>query len=171
MTATADSYTLGRVSPSDVLETLDVRNACADDLTRRFGFGAWSARGHLPTARMQARDKYVLAARLDGRCIATMTLSTQRPRVHRREWFAQPAAIACYLTGLYVLPDVQGRGVGTWMMRHADAIAKQWRCPGLRFDAYVGPAGAAPFYHKLGYESRGEHEVAGVMLEVFERCF
>ncbi len=171
MTATLETLTLVPLAPSQVMEAVRLRNACADDLSRRYGAGPWSSHGHAITMRALARERCVLVAQRTGRSVATMTLGTECPRVHRPEWFAKPTSKACYLTGLYVSPDEQGRGVGTWMMAQADRIAQTWSCAALRFDAYKGPAGAVPFYRRLGYASRGQFEVAGVWLELFERCF
>lgn len=171
MTATLHDLHLHRLTPREAAQLVAIRNACADALTERFGVGPWSSHGHLVSTRQLTREKHAFVARLDGRSVATMTLSEQRPGVHRADWFAAPTARACYLTGLYVLPDLQRLGVGTWMMTQADRIAREWGCVALRFDAYAGPGGASRFYQRLGYESRGRREVCGIALEVFERRF
>lgn len=64
-----------------------------------------------------------------------------------------------YFQYLGVLPQQQGKGYGTAMMRHITAIADQANMPCYLETA---SAGAVPMYHRYGFETVLEEEIIGV---------
>jgi GNAT superfamily N-acetyltransferase len=54
-----------------------------------------------------------------------------------------------------VLPEYQGRGIGTWCMRRVERLARGAGCVAVRLDAYERYAELLRFYEKLGYRRKG----------------
>lgn len=172
MTTTALQPALIEVAPHDshlLRDIWNVRAACAHDLHNRFGEGHWAQVAPLLHLRRVAEKKHVYAVRRANRTVATFVLSRIGPSFLRPRYFHDPAAPAAFLTALAVLPEYQGHGLGRWCMQQAEAIARQWGCQALRFDAYDHPAGAWAFYDRGGYQRRAKLDVYGVPLIAYER--
>ncbi|MCA9914612.1 MAG: GNAT family N-acetyltransferase, partial [Anaerolineae bacterium] len=84
----------------------------------------------------------------------------------------EPAARAYYLGGVGVLPMMQGRGVGRWLMQQADAVTVANGCKAIRFDAVSFNQPLLRFYDSLGYERRREFSTeSGKGMICYERTF
>src|SRR5262245_1606348 len=85
-----------------------VRTAVAQDMTRRFGEGHWSARPTRAEVARQLRASQVLVARRDGEIIGTVRLMrTSFPATIDTRAFT-PVAEAFYVLGLAVAPHCRG---------------------------------------------------------------
>lgn len=144
--------------------------AVAEQLTRDYGPGHWSAavsdRGVLHA--MRTSRVYVMRRR--GAVIATLRLATKKPWAIDVTYFT-----ACkrplYLTDMAVAPNVQRSGIGRRCVEDAQDIARAW--PGgpgdaIRLDAYDAAAGAGPFYAKCGFREVGRVAYRGTPLLYFE---
>ncbi|MBL8348304.1 MAG: GNAT family N-acetyltransferase [Rubrivivax sp.] len=67
-----------------------------------------------------------------------------------------PAVAGCLeLARLYVGPGAQGRGVGSALLRRAEAQAGARGCPGLWLTAWIENTKARAFYARAGYQDLG----------------
>ncbi|MFZ5625492.1 MAG: GNAT family N-acetyltransferase [Gemmatimonadota bacterium] len=163
--------TLVRLTPEQVAEIHPIMRATATDLATRYGRGHWSYTPSLDRLAVQAERRHVFAVRRRGRAVATLALNRKAPGWYHLERFRFPADPAAYLSNLAVLPGLQGQGIGRWCVSEAERMAAEWGCLALRFDAYDSPAGAAPFYRKCGFVSRGPFVFNRVPLILFEKTW
>src|SRR5688572_6484965 len=82
-----------------------LRNAVADDMTRRFGEGHWSAHSSAAEVVQQMSGSHVLVARRGRRIIGTVRLATAQPSAIDASAFT-PVASALYVLGLGVAPTI-----------------------------------------------------------------
>lgn len=59
--------------------------------------------------------------------------------------------LGSFVGGLFVAPEVQGRGIGRALIGHAMSL----RGPVLELEVYARNAGARAFYRRLGFRERG----------------
>ena len=82
---------------------------------------------------------------------------------------------ALYLSKLAILPDRQGRGLGTWCVAQVEALAAAQGCTVIRFDAIAAHSALLRFYERLGYVERPAprsliSRVASSSVVVFEKA-
>jgi GNAT superfamily N-acetyltransferase len=153
---------------SDAAELALLRTAVADDLTRRYGPGHWSAAVTERGERRSIEASRVLVARgAAGSIIATLRLATKKPWAIDKGYFASVRR-PLYLTDMAVAPALQRMGTGRRILEEAKAIAAAWPADAIRLDAYDAAAGAAPFYAKCGFHEVGRVTYRGVPLVYFE---
>lgn len=144
-----------------------LRNSASDHLTAKFGNGHWSGmvseRGVL--YEMQRGTAYVM--RNDGKVIATLILSTQKPWTIDRKFFNESNR-PLYLTSMAVTPELQRQGIGRLCIEGALEAAKKWPGDAIRLDAYDAEAGAGEFYRKCGFREVGRASYRDVPLIYFE---
>jgi GNAT superfamily N-acetyltransferase len=145
-----------------------VRIAAADDLTRRFGDGHWSAHTNPEAVLRDLKGSQVLAARERGRIIGTLTLQRKKPWAIDVAYFTA-ARTPLYLINMAVEPNRQGAGVGRALLGAALEAARAHPADTIRLDAYDLDAGAGGFYRKCGYTQVGGKVYRGVPLLYFER--
>jgi ribosomal protein S18 acetylase RimI-like enzyme len=138
----------------DVAVVMRLRAAVAEDLTRRFGHGHWSAVATEKAVLRDIRTAHVLLARHGSRTVGTLRLSTRKPWAIDPKYFS-PCSTVLYLTDMAVDPELQGRGIGRRCLTQARTIAAAWPADAIRLDAYDGDAGAGEFYRKCGFHERG----------------
>jgi GNAT superfamily N-acetyltransferase len=153
---------------SDAAELALLRTAVADDLTRRYGPGHWSAAVTERGERRSIETSRVLIARgATGSIIATLRLATKKPWAIDKGYFAAVRR-PLYLTDMAVAPALQRLGTGRRILEQAKAVAAAWPADAIRLDAYDAAAGAAPFYAKCGFREVGRVTYRGVPLVYFE---
>lgn len=153
---------------TDAAELALLRTAVADDLTRRYGPGHWSAAVTERGERRSIETSRVLIARgSTGSIIATLRLATKKPWAIDKGYFATVRR-PLYLTDMAVAPVLQRRGTGRRILEEAKAVAAAWPAEAIRLDAYDAAAGAAPFYSKCGFREVGRVTYRGVPLVYFE---
>jgi GNAT superfamily N-acetyltransferase len=161
--------TFSHATPDDTAVIVALRGAAAQDLTKRFGHGHWSA---IPTERgvlSSMRHAKILMGRSSrGELVAVLRLATKKPWAIDIAYFT-PCRKALYLTDMAVAPRVQGRGVGRALLEEAWALALAWPADAVRLDAYDAPAGAGGFYLKCGLEERGRVVHRNTPLIYYER--
>jgi len=157
-------------TPEDAAELAVLHTAASDELTRRFGQGAWSGsaseREILATMRLPKFSKK-LVARARGRIIGTLRLATKKPWAIDVSYFT-PVARPLYLVGMAVHPRHQGKGVGRALVEEAAALARDWPGDAIRLDAWDAEAGAGAFYAKCGFCKAAHAKYKGTPLVYFE---
>jgi predicted N-acetyltransferase YhbS len=157
-------------TPEDAAELAALQTAAADELTRRFGQGAWSGaaseRGILATMRLPKFSKK-LVARDRGKIIGTLRLATKKPWAIDVSYFT-PVPRPLYLVGMAVDPRHQGKGVGRALVNEAAALARDWPGDAIRLDAWDAEAGAGAFYAKCGFRKAAHATYKGAPLVYYE---
>ncbi len=150
-------YSFAVATEADAGALAALRNAVADALTWKYGHGAWSPTTTEAGVRhefRQPRVSRILVARQGDAVIGTLRLATKKP------WAIDPAYFAAvdrplYLTSMAVHPDRQRQGLGTALIREAEATARAWPADAIRLDAFDAAAGAGAFYVKCGLREVG----------------
>ena len=159
---------MGVATQADAEAIATLRNAAADDLTRRFGKGHWSGQCSERGVLLGLRTSRVLVARSGREIVGTLRLATKKPWAIDVSYFtAVPRAI--YLLDMTVLPARQGEGIGRRLLDAADTEVRAWPAQSIRLDAYDAEAGAGSFYAKAGYREVGRVVYRGNPLVYFER--
>jgi GNAT superfamily N-acetyltransferase len=165
---TRESLTVMTAREEDAGELAVLRTAVAQQLTREFGHGHWSAivteRGELRSIKT---SRILIARDATAGIVATLRLATKKP------WAIEPAYFAdvrrpLYLTDMAVAPHMQRTGVGRRLLEQAKAVGVTWPADAIRLDAYDHAAGAGPFYAKCGFRQVGRVTYRGVPLIYFE---
>ena len=152
---------------ADAAALAALRSAVAQDMTRRFGQGHWSACPSKAEVLRQLRASQVLVARQDAELIGTVRLVRAMPWAIDSSAFT-PVRQALYVLGLAVAPQYRGQGVGHQLMEAAKDAARDSGAQALWLDAYEHAAGAGPFYLKCGFSRVGRTRYRELPLIYFE---
>ncbi len=152
---------------ADAIVIAAVRNAAAEDLTRRYGRGHWSGGVTERGVLYGMRSSRVLVARDPDRIVATLRLATKKPWAIDTAYFAMVRR-PLYLLDMAVEPSCQRRRLGSLLVEEAKSVARAWPADTVRLDAYDSPAGAGPFYEKCGFREVGRVRYRQVPLVYYE---
>jgi GNAT superfamily N-acetyltransferase len=144
-----------------------LHTAVADDLTRRYGEGPWSAAPSVKGVLFGMKTSRVFIARDGGDIVATLRLATKKPWAIDTSYFA-PARRPLYLLGMAVAPGWQRRGIGRQCLGDAARIARDFPADAIRLDAWDAEAGAGEFYARCGYAEVGRRTYREAPLIYFE---
>jgi GNAT superfamily N-acetyltransferase len=106
----------------------------------------------------------VYVAELDGDAVATVTLLWDDPIY----WGARPPD-AAYVHKLAVSRACAGRRIGQNLVEWADSTAAAAGRQFLRLDCLRDNPGIRAYYERLGFEHRGDLEVNGRGMSIYER--
>ena len=106
----------------------------------------------------------VYVADVDGVAVATVTLLWDDPMY----WGERPPD-AAYVHKLAVRRDRAGRGIGAAIVEWADGEARTAGRRFLRLDCLRDDAGIRRYYERLGFEHRGDLELGGRGMSLYER--
>ncbi len=166
-------YQAVKIDPDRVVEVHQVITKCSSHLQSNLRLGQyWIPPYPMEMMRRDAQEKDVYAVSSSGRTVATFTLDTKPPSYFDRKkcmaMWQDPGAKAMYVFRLAVLPELQGKGIGSWCMRRIEGIATEARCVAVRLDAFHEYKDLLRFYEKLGYERKGTiwwHDLGAVCFE------
>jgi predicted N-acetyltransferase YhbS len=147
--------------PADARFIAALRTAVAQDMTRRFGDGHWSAIPSKAEVLKQMRASQMFVARHEDHIVGTVRLVTVNPRAMDSVGFTAVDS-ALYLLGLAVAPDWRKMGIGRQLVDAAKDAARARRAQALWLDAYDSHAGAGPFYLRCGFRRVSSSSKAGV---------
>lgn len=165
---TGQTLSVTVATDSDAGDLALLRTEVADDLTRRFGHGHWSAAVTEKGEQRSIKTSRILIARAeDAGIIATLRLATKKPWAIDKTYF-EDVPHPLYLTDMAVAPQLQRQGMGRRLLEEAKAVAAAWPADAIRLDAYDSAAGAGPFYAKCGFREVGRVTYRGVRLTYFE---
>jgi GNAT superfamily N-acetyltransferase len=153
---------------ADAAAIAAIRMAAARELTERFGAGTWSfAMETESSVQAELRSSTVLLARDEGVVVGSLRLTTRNPWLGNTDFFAR-CDRPIFLTSMAVLPRRQRQGIGRQLLDEAKQVAVEMRGEALRLDSYAGPAGAAEFYRKCGFQEVRRGDYNGTALIWFE---
>lgn len=162
------SFTLA--TSSDAAAVAALHNLVGEDLTRRFGEGMWSwrltERGVLANLRKPNFSKILIAC-AERKIVGSLRLHTKKPWAIDISYFT-PVERPLYLTGMAVLPELQGKGVGRRLLNKAEKLARDWPADAIRLDAFDAAVGAGAFYAKNGFREVARAKYKGNPLTYFE---
>ena len=99
------------------------------------------------------------AIKLDSELIGTFTIETKMPRSYLKygdiNW-QNPGLSAFYIHRLAVLPQFQGKGIGSWCLQQIEIRAINRNYSAVRLDAVKINRNLLKFYEKSGYKRVGE---------------
>ena len=149
-----------KADPQEIEPLHEILTKCGLDMQARFGLGHWVPPYPLELMRKSAEERDVYAVYDDHKLIATFTTGTSPLPYYRTipgvwECWEPSGEPALYCSRLAVLPELQGRGVGTWCMQTIERLAQAEGCRAVRFDAYDKHLQLLEFYDRLGYHRRG----------------
>jgi ribosomal protein S18 acetylase RimI-like enzyme len=151
----------------DAAELVELRDAVNQRFLSQFGKGYWIANTTERGVLFRMRRGTVFVARDCGKLIASLTLSTRKPWAIDTKYFSASKR-PIYLTGMEVIPGVQGKGIGRQCLDEACRIAREWPADAIRLDAYAETAGAGEFYRKCGFREVGRATYRKAPLIYFE---
>ncbi|GAB2685066.1 GNAT family N-acetyltransferase [Kribbella swartbergensis] len=125
---------------------MDIRPATQDDVDRLMAPAEPAARHHLRDRweTQQRGDGLFLLAHRDGEVVGHALLLKESK-------YAEVRAVhdAAEINALHAY--VQGQGIGTAIIRAAEAIAADWSKPAIGLAVAAGTVGARRLYERLGY--------------------
>jgi len=148
MARTSLSFSVAGLAEASELAAL--HTSASDDLTQRFGHRFWSSATTERGLRFRMSHSRVLIARTGKSIVGTLHLQTKKPWAIDVSYFT-PVTKALYLTGMAVLPKMQGKGIGRKLLGEALKQARAWPADAVRLDAFDAKAGAGDFYAKCGF--------------------
>jgi predicted N-acetyltransferase YhbS len=160
-------HTISVATAEDAPALVALRTAVANDMTRQFGEGDWSAAPAEALVRKQLRASRVLVARRENRIVGTVRLTTAQQWAFDTSSFS-PAKTALYVLGLAVAPEARGQGIGSDLMQAAKEAAGSWPADAVWLDAYDDRAGAGPFYVRCGFREVGRTRFGTLPLIYYE---
>jgi len=144
-----------------------LHTAVAEDLTRRFGRGPWSAATSERGMLFGMRHSRVVIARKGKGIVGTLRLPTKKPWAIDVSYFT-PAKKPLYLTHMAVIPALQRQGIGSMLLKEAVKQTRAWPADAIRLDAFDADAGAGAFYAKCGFREVGRVTYRKAPLIYFE---
>ena len=165
------SYNYFKTDFQSAGENYKILIACGKDVRARLGFTYWD-----PPIPIEDFKNDVLAGKVysvldEGRLIATFTASPEPLSYYTPSLWSNPTMKAMYVNHLGVLPEHQGKGVGTWCMERVEELTRAEGCAAVRLDAYEKNEFTLKFYEKLGYERREVIMYKEMPLQCFEKLF
>lgn len=138
------------------------------EITARLGPGHWTHGSNVAGVRRSIRQRGVYLVARGEENVASFTVGGRFPRFWPPSLWQAPDAEALGVFGIAVLPPLQRQGIGTWVMRRIEDMARERGCRFVRLDAYEENPRSVAFYRKLGYQERGRLVVNGVPILCFE---
>ncbi len=138
-----------------VPHVFEILSACARDLRER-GIHQWDE--HYPTVEIVEAD--FAAGRMhvvveEDRVIGSISLcETQDAEYARVAWTHEEPALVIHR--LCVLPEMQGRGIASRLLEHAEKLAVERGYLSIRLDTYTGNPTSVALYLKRGYTIAGQ---------------
>ena len=121
------SLSFGIAVEADAAAIAAMRNAAAEQLSRKYGQGNWSSpateRSVLLHNFMRPKFQRTLIVRDGSDIIATLCLQTKKPWAIDVKYFTNVSK-ALYLISMAVHPDWQGKGVGRMILKKAENVAR-----------------------------------------------
>ncbi len=150
---------------AEVIATL--RTLVGTHLAAIHGAGHWSRVVSAKDVLKRMATGQVFQVRQRERVIATLCLTTRKPRAIDPSYFS-PVRRPIYLVDMAVDPAHQGQGIGRWCLGEVERHVEGRSGGAIRLDAYDGPMGASDFYRRCGYREVGRAAYREVSLVYFE---
>ncbi len=162
------NFSFAQASVDEAAAIAAIKNGAAGELNTLYGKGHWSYQCTESGVRhaMTGNSK-IFIAKHQNVIAGTLRLATKKPWAIDINYFTSvPQPL--YLTDMAVLPALQHKGMGRYMLEALKPYAVQWPAQAIRLDAYDHAAGAGEFYSKCGYIECGRVRYTNNPLIYFE---
>ena len=151
-----EQFVLDKATAVDKPEILLLFQRAVEHLNAS-GIAQWDAvYPHASNVEEDIQKGQLYLMRADGRIAGVITLNQSfDPEYQKAKWTYQGNDFAV-IHRLCVSPDVQGRGVGTRIMRMAEAMLAENGIQSVRLDCFSQNSHSQRLYEKLGYRTVGE---------------
>jgi GNAT superfamily N-acetyltransferase len=163
------TYKLFKIGPGEIEPVYEILKLCGGDMKSKLGLTHWHPPYPIQLLRRDAEHRSVYTVSGDDQIIATFTIDTRPLEYYYPALWKTPEHRAMYVSHLAVLPQLQGKGIGSWCMNEIENIAAESGCRAVRLDAYEKYKQLLQFYDKLGYERRAIVKFQGLNLVCFEK--
>jgi GNAT superfamily N-acetyltransferase len=154
-----------------------MRRESSIDLTAKLGPGHWSGISKLRgiQERIALGDPEVLHRKTlyiacrDGEPVGSVSVSTFPPGFWIRRFWSEPRTLGLGVFDLVVFPELQGQGLGRFLMEGTEHLARDHDIRFVRLDAYASNPFSTAFYRHLQYDERTTIDLRGCGLVLFEK--
>jgi len=169
------TFALATLKDAKAIEQM--RHLASEDLERKLGPGPWSGRSRLASIRERLRladperlrSKTLYVALRDGLAVGSVGVGTTAPGFWRKSYWKDPKAKALGVFDLVVAPELQGRGIGRYLMDHIVNLAREHGIEYVRLDAFASNPFSTAFYRHIDFDERAAIDVRGCDLILFEK--
>lgn len=169
------SFELGHVEHAKAIQRM--RHQSSVDLTAKLGPGHWSAFSKIASVRDRLRQgdperlrhSTIYVACRGEEVLGSVVVSTYPPGFWKKRYWRDPRSGGLGVFNLVVVPEMQGQGIGRFLMAGVEQLARERRIPFVRLDAYSANPFSTAFYRHIGYEERAVIDLRGVGLILFEK--
>lgn len=161
-----------QVQNDDELATmLALLTLCGEHMHRVQGMSHWYPFGSFERFKERVADGKVYAVYEKEFLVGTFFLSEKMPHYYAEIQWENPEAKAVFGSSFGILPVMQKRGIGAWVMQAIDKQVADEGYQALRFDAVSHNKSLVAYYERLGYERRGIVGDSRVSAICFEKVF
>jgi len=155
----------------------EMRRASSENLTEKLGPGPWSSPSRLPSIRERIaladpvwlRKKTIFVALQNGAVVGSVSVASFLPSFWKPRYWSVADATALGVFDLVVFPHLQRQGLGRYLMGGVEMEARSHGFSVVRLDAFAENPHSVGFYRHIGYDDRGEIDVRGCRLRLFEK--
>jgi GNAT superfamily N-acetyltransferase len=156
---------------------VQMRQESALDLAGKLGPGHWGGSSRIESIRERIkcavpenlRRSTLYVATRDGEAVGSVVVSTYPPGFWKRSYWQEPRAAGLGVFALVVFPELQGQGLGRYLMEGTEQLARDHAIPFVRLDAYTANPFSTAFYRHIGYDERAVIDLRGCGLALFEK--
>lgn len=142
--------------PNDYHALHGILQICGEHMHRVQSMSHWYPFRGFDKFEQEVQGAFVYKVLDEGSLVGTFYLHPIARPYYTPDRWQNPNDTGLYLGGVGVMPFIQGRGVGRWLMDEVDRITQEKGYDALRFDGVKANEGLLTFYDKLGYSRRGE---------------
>ena len=164
-------HKLVKIGSDKVGEVHEILKICGLDMKSKFGLSHWVPPYPLDMLRRDAIEKDVYAVCDCEQMLAVFTIGTKPSSYYDMSIWKNPVESAIYVNRLGVLPEFQGKGLGTRCMERIEKIAEEMNCFSVRLDIIEKHVKLQDFYGRLGYQRRGIVKFRDDLLLCLEKVF
>ena len=151
-----EQFVLDKATAADKTEILLLFQRAVEHLDAS-GIAQWDAvYPHASNVEEDIRNGQLYLVRAESRIAGVITLNQSfDPEYRNAKWTYQGKDFVV-VHRLCISPDIQGRGMGTRMMRMAEAMLRENGIQSIRLDCFSQNPYSLRLYEKLGYHTVGE---------------
>lgn len=166
---------ISAAAPGDLPEILTLFDEAVLWLNNKGITGQWGTTPFSAQPNMQQRlNRWIEAGdlfvgRVEGDLVGVLAVSEHIPEYAVSEWERRPAR-ACYLEAFTTNRRYQGRGVGSALIKWAEAYSLERGVGRLRLDCWGENAALCAYYEGQGYTPCGDFRVGNWRGQLFEKA-
>jgi len=141
--------------PDLAAKALAILQTCGEQMLERFDNPDWVLPRTAQLVEGDAANGRLYIAEEGGEVLATFAICDEADEYFAPVEWADRMARALYLHRVAVRPALQGSGVGSTCLRHAESVTRARGARYLRLDALALDSRARAFYHRASYLERG----------------